>query len=94
MYMLSKTWQSAALWMVSSYQPSNCAPRDDGWVRGSDEPSTALLNLGDVELEEAVQPLHKLLSIMQNPYQLTLAFNACAGRRYTNRDSPMLTNGW
>ena len=69
MYMLSKTWQRAAL-CSRSCQSLDVA-QGDRWPsstwRGSrglvfSLPSTTLFNLGDVELEKAVEPLNKLLS--------------------------------
>ena len=45
--------------------------QESGDVELNNIPSTALLNLGDVELKEAVEPLYKLLTATMNQLRQT-----------------------
>ena len=102
--MLSKTWQSAALrHCQSSILPQPAADEmscSGGGVK-ENEPSTALLNLGNVELKKAVQPLNKLLPANRARQSVDLPRWRTRRRRPiwasigggTNRDSPILCFG-
>jgi hypothetical protein len=71
-YILSKTWQSAALDMPSAIDSktfalalqTTCAVLLSKQARNEiyDVPSTALFDFGDVELKQVVQPSDKFLS--------------------------------
>ena len=61
--MLSKIWQRAALDVTRDQSEVGWGVRR-GRARGRKQnlPSSALLNLGEVQLEQVVDPCHELLS--------------------------------
>lgn len=67
--MLSYTWQRAALSWGSSSASGPRALLDCGGG-AQDLPRSALLDLGDVKLEEVVEPLHQLVPASRGFCQL------------------------
>ena len=59
--MLSKIWQSAALYSKDQFQAEGSS---EGQMRRGEKrlPSTALLDFGEVQLQQVIDPCYELLS--------------------------------